>query len=144
MDSLSKFSIERLTSPAVTSFDNSRDAVNGSQSRFCRWYPVTAKGERQDSNRLEGGGREDENSKLDEVEEGEEVVFETVGSGDERFTFFKKDGLLVGCSDRTELDNLLIRWAGGEVEKIRPLSKNRKFITIMNRCRRRSRFPHRG
>ncbi len=70
-----------------------------------------------------------------EVEEGEEVVFETVGSGDERFTFFKKDGLLVGCSDRTELDNLLIRWAGGEVEKIRPLSKNRKFITIMNRCR---------
>ena len=75
MDSLSKFSIERLTSPAVTSLDNSRDALNGSQSRFCRWYPVTATSERQDSNNgLEGGGGEDENSKLDEVEEGEETI----------------------------------------------------------------------
>ena len=75
MDSLSKFSIERLTSPAVTSFDNSRDAVNGSQSRFCRWYPVTQTGERQDSNnRLEGEGGEDESSKLDEAEEGEETI----------------------------------------------------------------------
>ncbi len=51
-----------------------------------------------------------------------------------QFQFFRKDGLLVGCTSREELDQLIDRWMGREVPKVRPLKENRKFITIMNRC----------
>ncbi len=49
--------------------------------------------------------------------------------------FFRKDGLMVGCTSEDELNDLIDRWMGREVEKVRPLSTNRKFVTIMNRCR---------
>ena len=48
---------------------------------------------------------------------------------------FVRDGWFVSCTSREELDAVLARWEGQEVEKVRPLKENRKFITIMNRCR---------
>ena len=48
---------------------------------------------------------------------------------------FVRDGWFVSCTSRDELVAILARWEGLEVDKVRPLSKNRKFVTIMNRCR---------
>jgi hypothetical protein len=48
---------------------------------------------------------------------------------------FVRDGWFVSCTSRDELAAILARWEGQEVKKVRPLSKNRKFVTIMNRCR---------
>ena len=41
---------------------------------------------------------------------------------------------MVGCSSEEELDAFVDRWMEREVEKVRPLTSNRKFVTIMNRC----------
>ena len=48
---------------------------------------------------------------------------------------FVRDGWFVSCTARDELEAVLARWEGLEVEKVRPLTENRKFVTIMNRCR---------
>ena len=48
---------------------------------------------------------------------------------------FVRDGWFVSSTSRDELDAVLARWEGLEVDKVRPLKENRKFITIMNRCR---------
>lgn len=48
---------------------------------------------------------------------------------------FVHEGWFVSCTSRDELIAILARLDGLEVEKVRPLSKNRKFVTIMNRCR---------
>ena len=47
---------------------------------------------------------------------------------------FRLGGLVVGSTSEAELDAFVARWAGREVKKVRPLSVNRKFVTIMNRC----------
>ena len=47
----------------------------------------------------------------------------------------KHKGLIVACTSEKVLNNFFTRWDGGAVKKVRPLSQNRKFITIMNRCR---------
>lgn len=68
------------------------------------------------------------------------IDFEVVNVDDFRMKFFQKDGLLVGCAAEDlenaerELDEFVDRWMGREVKKVRPLTENRKFITIMNRC----------
>lgn len=80
-------------------------------------------------------GAELENSTVEEVE------FTTINNGDDRVTYFRKDGLLVASNDEAELTAYLDRWMGREVEKTRPLSANRKFITIMNRCRGSEELP---
>ena len=46
----------------------------------------------------------------------------------------KHKGWFIGCSSEEELENMFIRWSGAEVDKVRSLSENRKFITIANRC----------
>ena len=48
--------------------------------------------------------------------------------------FFRQEGTLVACTSLSELNDLISRWMGREVEKTRPLSANRKYVTIMNRC----------
>jgi hypothetical protein len=78
----------------------------------------------------------EENGEAIETSENEDgFKFEKVTIDDETFKFFRKDGLIVGSTSDRELDEVIDRWMGREVEKVRPLSKNRKFITIMNRCR---------
>ena len=48
--------------------------------------------------------------------------------------FANYDGLLIGSSSKQELEDIFIRWSGGEVAKVRSLSENRKFLTISKRC----------
>ncbi len=78
---------------------------------------------------------EDEGGEISNSENDDGFQFETIHSDGNRFKYFRKDGLFVGSNSDEELDHLIDRWMGREVEKVRPLSKNRKFITIMNRCR---------
>jgi hypothetical protein len=68
----------------------------------------------------------------EESEDG--IEYETFNAGGKNFKFFEKDGLMVGCSSAEELDAFVDRWMEREVEKVRPLTSNRKFVTIMNRC----------
>ena len=51
-----------------------------------------------------------------------------------RIYFFRHKSTLVACSSLSELNDLIDRWMGREVEKTRPLSANRKYVTIMKRC----------
>lgn len=43
-------------------------------------------------------------------------------------------GLIIACTSEDELNDIFVRWSGTEVDKVRALSENRKFITIANRC----------
>ncbi len=71
-----------------------------------------------------------------EVEENEDgIEIETMYADGTRLRMFRKDGLIVGSTSEEELQHIIDRWMGREVEKVRPLASNRKFITIMNRCR---------
>ncbi|MEM7456305.1 MAG: hypothetical protein AAF456_18300 [Planctomycetota bacterium] len=67
------------------------------------------------------------------VEE-DEVEFQTIVGNDTRITYFRKDGLMVASNNEDELNAVLDRWNGRPVERVRPLTENRKFATIMNRC----------
>ena len=80
---------------------------------------------------------EDEGNEV-ESEEVEEVEFIRLGE----VTYFRKDGVLVASNSRDELEAYLARWQGREVEKIRPLAKNRKFVKIMNRCQGTKSVPN--
>ena len=48
--------------------------------------------------------------------------------------FFQHENTIVACTSENELNDLIERWMGREVKKTRPLSANRKFVTIMKRC----------
>lgn len=73
----------------------------------------------------------------DDPAEGEETEFTTIkGEGDgPTLTLFRKDGTVVVTTNRELSEEILKRWRGEEIEKVRPLKENRKFVTIMNRCR---------
>ena len=51
-----------------------------------------------------------------------------------RVHFFRHENTIVASTSVSELDDLIDRWMGREVEKTRPLASNRKFVTIMKRC----------
>ena len=72
-----------------------------------------------------------------ETEESEDVdiEFETFNVEGQKISYFRRGGTLVIGTNQDELTNIVTRWDGGEVEKSRPLKENRKFVTIMNRCR---------
>jgi hypothetical protein len=90
--------------------------------------------------------------RLREVVEGENAI-EEVESDLEELTvekaivrgnpvfFCRYEGVMVGSSSREVLEDIFLRWSGGENEKVRPLSENRKFITISNRCSTSDEFP---
>jgi hypothetical protein len=67
------------------------------------------------------------------TEDGFTIQFANVGNG-RKLHFFRHQDVLVGCTSREELDSLIDRWMGREVEKVRPFTDNRKFVTVMNRC----------
>jgi hypothetical protein len=61
---------------------------------------------------------------------------------DENTVFIaQQDGLMIASTSEKELENFFARWAGETVKKVRPLSSNRKFITVMNRCRSKKELP---
>ena len=76
-----------------------------------------------------------------EVEEGEAIEFETFKIDGQKISYFNRGGTLVLGTNQDVLADMVTRWDGGKVEKIRPLKENRKFITIMNRCRGTKEVP---
>lgn len=97
---------------------------------------------------------DEEDDKLDKVldrgreliqeESGEEIAttesddgltYESFNVDGEQVKFFRLGGLVVGSTSEDELNAFVDRWAEREVEKVRPLTNNRKFVTIMNRCK---------
>ena len=55
--------------------------------------------------------------------------------------FCRHDGVMIGSTSKEVLDDIFLRWSGGENKKVRPLSENRKFITIGNRCSASDEYP---
>ncbi len=70
-----------------------------------------------------------------ESDEVEEIKFHTYKGDDAEFTRFQIENTHVITTDRKLAEQIIDRWKGRKVEKIRPLTENRKFVTIMNRCR---------
>ena len=85
-----------------------------------------------DSGRAIVESQADQEITSEESEDG--IEYESFNLDSRRIKFFRRGGFLVGSTSESELDDFVDRWAGREVEKVRPLSSNRKFITIMNRC----------
>jgi hypothetical protein len=70
-----------------------------------------------------------------EVDDRGDIEFQSFTADGQRITMFIKDGLMV-TSNSAELSQQMVdRWMGRTVDKIRPLTENRKFVTVMNRCR---------
>jgi len=88
---------------------------------------------------IEQAGRErgEQQGASFEDEDNDGVTFTTVANpdGEGQFIYFKKDGTFVITNNKDLSKQILDRWMGREVAKIRPLKDNRKFVTIMNRCR---------
>ncbi len=74
-----------------------------------------------------------EKTKTEQTDDGFDI--ESFNVDGRNIKFFRKDGLIVGSTSEDELNAFIDRWMGREVPKVRPLSENRKFITIMNRCK---------
>lgn len=70
-----------------------------------------------------------------EVDDSGDVPFRSFKADGTTFTTFIKDGLFVSSNSAELAQQMIDRWMGREVEKIRPLTENRKFVTVMNRCR---------
>ena len=70
----------------------------------------------------------------DDVENEDGFKIESFKVDGRRIHFFQHKNTVVACTSISELDDLISRWMGREVEKTRPLTSNRKFVTIMKRC----------
>ena len=70
-----------------------------------------------------------------EEEETDEIVFETINTQDDPVYMFRKDGTVVGSNNEQVLKDVWERWNERPVDNVRTLAENRKFVTIMNRCR---------
>ena len=86
-------------------------------------------------------GREilNENDLINEIEQNAAVnedgfELESFNVDGRDISFFQHENTIVACTSENEINDLIERWMGREVKKTRPLSANRKFVTIMKRC----------
>ena len=86
-------------------------------------------------------GREilNENDLINEIEPNAAVnedgfELESFNVNGRDISFFQHENTIVACTSENEINDLIERWMGREVKKTRPLSANRKFVTIMKRC----------
>ncbi len=61
------------------------------------------------------------------------ITYTMRGDGDDKITYFEKDGVLVFGTHFDQLRELLDAWNGNLKEDVKTLADNRKFTTIMNR-----------
>jgi len=80
----------------------------------------------------DGEGAESESEEMTANEDGFEI--ESFRVDGKKIHLFRHESTLVACTSLSELNDLIERWMGREVEKTRPLTANRKFATIMKRC----------
>lgn len=71
----------------------------------------------------------------------EDVKFEKAIVKGTPIFFCRQAGVMVGSTSKEVLEDIFLRWSGGENKKVRPLSENRKFITISNRCSTSDEIP---
>ena len=71
---------------------------------------------------------------VDDVENEDGFKIESFKVDGRQVHFFRHENTVVASTSISELDDLIERWMGREVEKTRPLTSNRKFVTIMKRC----------
>jgi len=117
----------RRKDPAVVVFmdlDDENEAVDKAINRARDYF----EGEGED-------GIEDVTSDLEDLK-----IEKAIVKGTPVF-FCRQDGVMVGSTSQEVLEDIFLRWSGGENEKVRPLSENRKFITISNRCSASDEFP---
>ena len=83
---------------------------------------------------LEEGGDTDADAELKTEKNKFGVDIETMLVSGTRVYTCQHRGLLIACTSEDELEDMFVRWSGKEVDKVRALSENRKFITIAKRC----------
>lgn len=82
----------------------------------------------------EEGEEEDEPANEEAISNEDGFEIESFRADGKRIHFFQHENTLVACTSLSELNDLIERWMGREVAKTRPLTSNRKFVTIMKRC----------
>ena len=72
-----------------------------------------------------------------------DLEFQTVrrGSGDNAVTYVLHQGTFVASNDEEVFSEIITRWVGEPDEKDRTLAGNRKFVTIMNKCKSTEDLP---
>ena len=80
-----------------------------------------------------------------EFDEGsvENIPYQIIrGNGDDETVYYLlHEGTLVGCNDQEVFEELMTRWLGEPPEDDRTLAGNRKFVTIMNKCKSTEELP---
>ncbi|MDG2014281.1 MAG: hypothetical protein P8J33_12300 [Pirellulaceae bacterium] len=72
-----------------------------------------------------------------------DLEFQTVrqGTGDNSVTYVLHQGTFVASNDEEVFSDIITRWVGEPEEKDRTLAGNRKFVTIMNKCKSTEDLP---
>ncbi len=78
---------------------------------------------------------EEQGGTVEEAEEGEVKFTTAAGPDGVKLTQFRMGNTMVVVTDKKLAEEIVKRWRGESIEKIRPLTDNRKFVTVMNRCR---------
>ncbi len=68
-------------------------------------------------------------------------IHSVVESGDEQVHYVLHEGTFIAATNPTVLSEMLIRWKGEPDSEDRSLAENRKFVTIMNKCRSTEDLP---
>jgi hypothetical protein len=76
----------------------------------------------------------DEGATIDEKDE-QGFNVQVIHNGDTEIAYVLHEGTFLATNNPTVLTDILLRWIGQPPEKDQTLAQNRKFITIMNRCR---------
>ena len=85
---------------------------------------------------------EDDNAKID-ASDAEGIQYHRIqGGGDDENVFYTlHEGTFVACSNEDAFLEMMVRWHGTPPEKDRTLASNRKFVTIMNKCKSTEDLP---
>lgn len=78
---------------------------------------------------------EEQGGTVEEAEEGEVKFTTATGPDGVKLTQFRMGNTMVVVTDKKLAEEIVKRWRGEKIEKVRPLTENRKFVTVMNRCR---------
>ena len=75
-----------------------------------------------------------------DTEDQEGITIHEFDTGDDEFFYVLHEGTFLACTDNNVLKEMVGRWQGASFET-KPLSKNRKFTTIMRKCRSTEDLP---
>jgi hypothetical protein len=84
----------------------------------------------------------EDDAEFDEAEVAS-IPYQIVRGNDEDETvhYVLHEGTMVACNDQAVFEEIMNRWLGEPVEDDRTLAGNRKFVTIMNKCKSTEDLP---